>query len=113
MEMEGLQRSAMSFRRQGSSGLVWDDRFLSGELNQVANPKKEEEAEDGGEDKLKVEVESKEPTRSEQRYHRTAKDVAPTIDPPSPKVSTCGFCTMFGKSHKPNKSAKRKPKFLK
>lgn len=27
-----LQRSAVSFRRQGSSGLVWEDRFLSGEL---------------------------------------------------------------------------------
>ncbi|ERN04425.1 hypothetical protein AMTRI_Chr03g46690 [Amborella trichopoda] len=27
-----LQRSSVSFRRQGSSGLIWDDRFLSGEI---------------------------------------------------------------------------------
>ena len=33
--MAGLQRSAVSFRRQGSSGFVWDDRFLSEELNKV------------------------------------------------------------------------------
>ena len=32
--MAGLQRSAVSFRRQGSSGLVWDDKLLSGELGQ-------------------------------------------------------------------------------
>ncbi|KAL9238608.1 hypothetical protein vseg_013004 [Gypsophila vaccaria] len=31
-----LQRSTVSFRRQGSSGLVWDDRFVSGEKK---NPK--------------------------------------------------------------------------
>ncbi|PKI32929.1 hypothetical protein CRG98_046680 [Punica granatum] len=37
--MAGLQRSAVSFRRQAphSSGLVWDDRFLLGKLNQVNN----------------------------------------------------------------------------
>ncbi|KAI4387444.1 hypothetical protein MLD38_005277 [Melastoma candidum] len=30
--MAELQRSAASFRRQGSSGLVWEDKFLSREL---------------------------------------------------------------------------------
>ncbi|PUZ74597.1 hypothetical protein GQ55_1G078000 [Panicum hallii var. hallii] len=34
--MAGLQRSAQTFRRSGSSGLVWDERFLT------------EGAEDGG-----------------------------------------------------------------
>ncbi|XP_012852442.1 PREDICTED: uncharacterized protein LOC105972055 [Erythranthe guttata] len=34
--MEGLQRYAVSFRRQGSSGSVWDDKFLAG-LQQLAN----------------------------------------------------------------------------
>ncbi|BAF18111.1 hypothetical protein OsI_20837 [Oryza sativa Indica Group] len=30
--MAGLQRSSETFRRSGSSGLVWDDRHLSGEI---------------------------------------------------------------------------------
>ncbi|XP_066325191.1 uncharacterized protein [Miscanthus floridulus] len=29
--MAGLQRSALTFRRSGSSGLVWDERFLTEE----------------------------------------------------------------------------------
>ncbi|XP_047312070.1 uncharacterized protein At1g15400-like [Impatiens glandulifera] len=87
--MDGLQRSEISFRRQGSSGLVWDDKLLSGEL-------KEERA--AGEDdhhtnKEKGGGESKEP---KPQTYRIVKDVSPTIDPPSPKVSTCGFCSMFG-----------------
>ncbi|XAR66921.1 hypothetical protein NMG60_11013301 [Bertholletia excelsa] len=105
--MEGLQRSAISFRRQGSSGLVWDDKFLSGELNKV-----QDEAEGNKTD-------SSEPNRaaamqrnrsSRDQTYRTVKAVSPTADPPSPKVSRCGFCSMFGKpvqaqKHKP---AKRK-----
>ena len=31
MMMAGLQRSAQTFRRSGSSGLVWDERFLTQE----------------------------------------------------------------------------------
>lgn len=27
--MDGLQRSAQTFRRSGSSGLVWDERFIT------------------------------------------------------------------------------------
>lgn len=34
--MSSFQRSEVSFRRQGSSGLVWQDRlFFLGDLNQV------------------------------------------------------------------------------
>ncbi|XP_010254356.1 PREDICTED: uncharacterized protein At1g15400 [Nelumbo nucifera] len=97
--MAGLQRSTISFRRQGSSGLVWEDRFLSGDLNQMKQ--KEEEAG----------VETRELTRSKSvgstatmersrsnggRGYRTGK-VSPAIDPPSPKVSACGFCCAFKK----------------
>lgn len=32
--MATLQRSSFSFRRQGSSGLVWDDKFINGEFRQ-------------------------------------------------------------------------------
>ncbi|GFY80919.1 hypothetical protein Acr_01g0007280 [Actinidia rufa] len=96
--MDGLQRSVTSFRRQGSSGLVFDDKFLLGELNQV-KPKDQRDEEKVG---------SREP-RPSQTY-RTVKDVSPAIDPPSPRVSGCGFCGAFGKSEKTRKpkSAKRR-----
>ncbi|KAI4377136.1 hypothetical protein MLD38_014819 [Melastoma candidum] len=42
--MAVLRRSATSFRRQGSSGLVWDDRLLAGVLYQI---KPGEDAMDG------------------------------------------------------------------
>ncbi|XP_068652470.1 uncharacterized protein At1g15400 [Aristolochia californica] len=103
--MEGLQRSSVSFRRQGSSGLVWEDRFLSGDLSQM---KKEEE----------VEFRELRPSRSvgsvgmmeRSRSNGGGKGwrtgiVSPAVDPPSPKVSACGFCGVFGKS-----SNNRRPK---
>ena len=34
--MEGLQRSSSTFRRSGSSGLVWDERFLTEEAEAQA-----------------------------------------------------------------------------
>ncbi|KAJ6704235.1 hypothetical protein OIU85_030084 [Salix viminalis] len=40
--MAGLQRSAMSFRRQGSSGLVWDDKLISRELNRKQEQEEQE-----------------------------------------------------------------------
>ncbi|PIN10134.1 hypothetical protein CDL12_17277 [Handroanthus impetiginosus] len=119
--MAGLQRSAVSFRRQGSSGLVWDDKFLSGELNQLANQQKED-------NNNKPQRESKEDSAAARssspaagltiernrsnggRGFRTGR-VSPAIEPPSPKVSACGFCGAFGKSKKtrrrPPKSGKR------
>ncbi|KAL0397097.1 UNVERIFIED_CONTAM: MAPK kinase substrate protein [Sesamum calycinum] len=51
--MAGLQRSAVSFRRQGSSGLVWDDKFLAG----LADQHKED-------DNTKPQQESKEDSAS-------------------------------------------------
>ncbi|OIT22398.1 PREDICTED: uncharacterized protein At1g15400-like [Nicotiana attenuata] len=129
--MAGLQRSTTSFRRQGSSGLVWDDKILtaSGELIQLGRFAKEEsstktdreEKEDprGTKPKLEVSVAvnkassetpgSIERSRSNRGF-RTGK-VSPAIEPPSPKVSACGFCSAFGKNEKSNrrpKSGKRK-----
>jgi len=100
--MAELQKSLASFRRQGSSGLVWDDKFLSG-LNQ--NQLEQESASTG----------TLERSRSAgARPYRTV-NVAPTsVDPPSPKVATCGFCGLFGKpvaassTHKSNKPKSRK-----
>lgn len=108
--MAGLQRSAVSFRRQGSSGLVWDDKFLAAEVK-----KKEEEdararalaeAEAQGDQELeKTENKAPRPINTIDRSrsngggrgYRTGR-VSPAIEPPSPKVSACGFCSAFGKS---------------
>ncbi|KAL8056219.1 hypothetical protein ABFX02_04G105400 [Erythranthe guttata] len=132
--MEGLQRSAVSFRRQGSSGSVWDDKFLAG-LQQLANQQKlekeisEKAQQEGKEDSSAaaapvpdasaagVRNPSPPPALTIERSRsnggrgfRTGK-VSPAIEPPSPKVSACGLCSGFGKSKKtrrrPAKSGKR------
>ncbi|XP_022756478.1 uncharacterized protein At1g15400-like [Durio zibethinus] len=88
MEMSGLQRSTTSFRRQGSSGLVWNDKFLSGDLNRMnlnnnnnqENMIRRSQSDGGG-----------------GHMYRTMNAASPSVDPPSPKVSGCGFCGVFGK----------------
>ncbi|CAL5361473.1 hypothetical protein ACSBR2_042752 [Camellia fascicularis] len=118
--MAGLQRSEISFRRQGSSGLVWDDKFL-GELNRAQREdeiksqdhQQQDEQEEHHQDqqikdaKLSVAVGSIERSRSNGggRGFRTGK-VSPAIEPPSPRLSACGFCSAFGK----NGETRRRPK---
>ncbi|XP_073147836.1 uncharacterized protein At1g15400 [Henckelia pumila] len=116
--MAGLQRSEVSFRRQGSSGLVWDDKILSAELSQLANPKKESDTKpDQNKEEAAAEVPVAtgplpglkiERSRSNGggRGFRTGK-VSPAVEPPSPKVSACGFCGAFGKN---DKTRRRPPK---
>lgn len=118
--MEGLQRSDISFRRQGSSGLVWDDKFLSGELNKLANERKEESSSKENKEEPAPTAARKSPpaagltierSRSNGgRGFRTGK-VSPAVEPPSPRVSACGCCGAFGKAGKtrrrPPKSGKR------
>ncbi|KAK4748261.1 hypothetical protein SAY87_014847 [Trapa incisa] len=89
--MEGLPRSAVSFRRQGSSGLVWDDKFLSGELNKInqKDQQPEHKVEDG---------DAKVKPISTVGYKAWKVE-----DPPSPRVSACGFCSAF---KKPSAAAK-------
>lgn len=128
--MEGLQRSAVSFRRQGSSGLIWDDNLLKAEIDRFdqrkadqdladEESKKKEDQNDavGSVEKVKDENVKEEKVKDEikpirtvgsgntiersrsngGRAYRTGK-VSPAIDPPSPKVSACGFCgSAFGK----------------
>ncbi|XP_073271511.1 uncharacterized protein At1g15400-like [Primulina huaijiensis] len=125
--MAGLQRSEVSFRRQGSSGLVWDDKIISGELSQLVNAKKETDGkqnrqENKEEASAEVAVVAENPGRVPElkiersrsngggRGFRTGK-VSPAVEPPSPKVSACGFCSAFGKNDKtrrrPSKPGKR------
>ncbi|KAL5230101.1 hypothetical protein ABZP36_028877 [Zizania latifolia] len=83
--MAGLQRSSETFRRSGSSGLVWDDRRLSGEIKPAA---------EGGATAAATRVE-----RSRSSGHggyRATGRVQPALDPPSPRVAVCGFCRFFG-----------------
>ncbi|KAL1809698.1 hypothetical protein ACET3Z_026688 [Daucus carota] len=129
--MEGLQRSAVSFRRQGSSGLIWDDNLLKAEIDRFdqrkanqdqadAEAMKKEDENDAVPSVEKVKDEIKpiktggsgstmERSRSNGgRAYRTGK-VSPAIDPPSPKVSACGFCGgAFGKRKEAR--AQRKPR---
>jgi len=99
--MAGLQRSAVSFRRQGSSGLIWDDKLVS-ELSNDQDPKAAAAAENLNARTPPPPIQR---TRSNGGY-RTGK-VSPAIDPPSPKLSACGFCAAFSKTGE--KGRRQKP----
>jgi hypothetical protein len=90
--MAGLQRSSETFRRSGSSGLVWEDKNFSGEIKPAGD--------DGGGAGAAVER-----SRSAGHGHahghghggyRATGRVPPALDPPSPRVGVCGFCRLFG-----------------
>ncbi|KAE8675888.1 metallothiol transferase fosB [Hibiscus syriacus] len=95
--MEGLQRSTTSFRRQGSSGLVWDDKVLSGDLNRMKAVNNNPENKQSRGSSEGIMRRSRSDGGSDGRMYRTTKAASPSIDPPSPKVSGCGFCGVFGK----------------
>ncbi|KAJ4950218.1 hypothetical protein NE237_027050 [Protea cynaroides] len=113
MDMAGLQRSTISFRRQGSSGLVWDDPVLSVDVNQ----KKQKEGTEFRESRSSRSVENSQrgggrgsgsgsgSGSGNGSVYRTDKMVSPSMDPPSPKMSSCGCCAAF---KKPEKKAKRR-----
>ncbi|KAK3134944.1 hypothetical protein QOZ80_5BG0412710 [Eleusine coracana subsp. coracana] len=82
--MAGLQRSNETFRRSGSSGMVWDDKNISGEIIKPA----------GGD--AAAAVERSRSTGHAHEGYRAAGRVPPAIDPPSPRVAVCGFCSFFG-----------------
>ncbi|CAL9215115.1 unnamed protein product [Arabidopsis halleri] len=139
--MEGLQRSTISFRRQGSSGIVFDDRLIA-ELNKSGgNEQKDESQRDeqpkpmsesseevkpiaGGDEKDKLRPiktgggapggieRSRSNGGGAQRHHRTTGRVSPAVDPPSPRISSCGCCSAFGKNPPGKKvnARKRPPK---
>ncbi|KAK1417254.1 hypothetical protein QVD17_26379 [Tagetes erecta] len=87
--MAGLPRSDVSFRRSGSSGVVWDDKLLS---SQKLEPK-------GGD---------REEMKPEPKAYKTM-EVATTVDPPSPKLSGCGvICGMFGNQNQKHKQRKKR-----
>ncbi|PKA53775.1 Uncharacterized protein AXF42_Ash020696 [Apostasia shenzhenica] len=95
--MAGLQRSTETFRRSGSSGLVWEDRFLPGEMNPAKPKEEEEEYRELRQSHSVGSIGMMERSRSAGagRAHRRDR-VSPTLDPPSPKLSCCALCGIFG-----------------
>ncbi|KAG8094688.1 hypothetical protein GUJ93_ZPchr0012g21531 [Zizania palustris] len=135
--MAGLQRSGTTFRRSGSSGIVWDERFLTedAEANGATGDGAEEPqpelrhsrsvgsigmmscaADDGGDKKPKPKPKPKkkgDQRKEEERNHQMfrTKDVTPDLDPPSPRVSGCILCSIFrGSGHSSAKSRRSKPR---
>nr|XP_016504153.1 PREDICTED: uncharacterized protein At1g15400-like [Nicotiana tabacum] len=110
--MAGLQRSAVSFRRQGSSGLIWDDKFLSGELNQHINHKykitkcnkaSHSKGQQGQpkEENMQVKAASSRTFGLKERSKSNgAGRVSTAIEPSSPRVYACGLCRGIGKKNK-------------
>ncbi|MCD7459813.1 hypothetical protein HAX54_042028 [Datura stramonium] len=87
-----LQRSAVSFRRQGSSGLIWDDKYLSG---QPVKHREEinEKLQGQGQPKEEMILTSSTTVGSTGRSRSNGGRVSLTVEPPSPKVSACGLCS--------------------
>ncbi|CAL9010433.1 unnamed protein product [Prunus brigantina] len=100
--MAGLQRSSVSFRRQGSSGFVWDDKhfkvapLLKEEGGRARQDQEKAEIIEGVRAPKPINTVSRSRSNGGGRGYRTGK-VTPAIEPPSPKVSACGFCGGFGK----------------
>ncbi|XP_047053757.1 uncharacterized protein At1g15400-like [Lolium rigidum] len=82
--MAGLQRSSETFRRSGSSGMVWEDKNMSASGKETMAPAARTQ-------------------RSGSGGHGggyKAGNVQPALDPPSPRVAACGFCGIFSKDSK-------------
>lgn len=99
--MASLQRSDETFRRMGSSGLVWD-------LNRM---RKREEAVDVRELRPSqsagtIGMMQRNQSNGGRAFH--AGRVVPDLDPPSPRVSSCGCFGLFGKPAPAKKSKKSK-----
>uniref|UniRef100_A0ACD5T7W9 Uncharacterized protein n=1 Tax=Avena sativa TaxID=4498 RepID=A0ACD5T7W9_AVESA len=119
--MAGLQRSSGTFRRSGSSGMVWDDdRHLSGEIarpspagrrgdedrhlslsGEIVRPSPAGRHGAGGDEGPPARVQRSR-SHGHGGYRASAGRVSPALDPPSPRVAVCGLCAFFrGKTGKP------------
>ncbi|KAF0916758.1 hypothetical protein E2562_011597 [Oryza meyeriana var. granulata] len=82
--MAGLQRSSETFRRSGSSGMVWEDKL-------------QQSRELGGKAEAAPGARAAQRSGSSGHGGYKAGHVQPALDPPSPRVAACGFCNLFGK----------------
>ncbi|KAL6897893.1 hypothetical protein ACP4OV_006852 [Aristida adscensionis] len=122
--MAELQRSSQTFRRSGSSGLVWDERLTSTDQNQGDHGATGEVGDSSLEFKELRHSRSvgsigmvqqrrggdgKERGRSNDRNQAfRTRLVPPAQDPPSPKVPRCMFCGIFRKEEAPQPSKPRR-----
>ncbi|KAG6534683.1 hypothetical protein ZIOFF_008586 [Zingiber officinale] len=102
--MAELRRSETTFRRSGSSGVVWDETFLS-------SIKKHRENGSGlpeGQLRQRAESSSRRSSRSPFQAHVDAGDISPAADSPSPRA-LCFCCPIPGKNNstKPPRPRKR------
>ncbi|KAL5202656.1 hypothetical protein ABZP36_013608 [Zizania latifolia] len=120
--MAELQRSSQTFRRSGSSGLVWDERLMSEDPNQ-RDQRATGDAEDGSLEPKEIRhsrsvgssrtaqrrcsdsVERSRSVDGNQAFR--SRHVPAALDPPSPKVSRCMFCGIFWKEE-PSQPSKPK-----
>lgn len=100
--MSVLTRSVATFRRTGSSGMVWDDRFLFGDEDQMSN---NEIGSDGRSDSFRelrlsrsTGFISNEMDRSQSNYN----DQTTGLEPSLPKASKRAVTGIFKKSMSPN-----------
>lgn len=107
-----LQRSTASFRRQGSSGLIWNDRFLSGEIR---NDERQEDlrCNDHRDGSMAAAAATGTMKRSASDggcgHGGRLVDIPPTLDPPSPKISVgCGFCSLFSSNRRRRSRGRRR-----
>ncbi|KAM7266026.1 hypothetical protein ACFE04_003709 [Oxalis oulophora] len=111
--MDGFSRSTTSFRRQGSSGLVWDDKFLQNEIRKVEEERSSGISSSNTATAANTDMPSSSSTTTSNgglkvNTYRTTKVSQPSMEPPSPKVSGCGFCNAFAKPTHHKKPNKRK-----
>lgn len=110
--MAMLQRSATTFRRSGSSGLVWDQRFFSGELAkpnnrevgpaaELSEPLRHVRGITGGIAHIRTPT-----TAANGGGGRGLPDAA--AEPPSPKVPVCLCCGFNTGKHDRDNRAKRR-----
>ncbi|KAK4753932.1 hypothetical protein SAY87_002036 [Trapa incisa] len=100
-----LQRSVTSFRRQGSSGLVWDERFFTGEVQLVVSKPPVEEHDNACPKRTAALSRqsnsdgSPRMTRYPARVEGPRITAKPPLAPPSPKNigGGCGFCGILGR----------------
>ncbi|KAL1189156.1 hypothetical protein V5N11_032570 [Cardamine amara subsp. amara] len=97
-----LQRSTASFRRQGSSGLIWNDRFLSGEIRN--DERQEDRCNDHRDGSMAAAAATVKRSASDGGRSHSGRlaEISPALDPPSPKISSvgCGFCSLFSSSRR-------------
>uniref|UniRef100_J3KWV5 Uncharacterized protein n=1 Tax=Oryza brachyantha TaxID=4533 RepID=J3KWV5_ORYBR len=109
--MAGLQRSSQTFRRSGSSGLVWDERLMSdghSERDQEGETLELRHSRSVGSIGLqRRHGDGAEHTRCNNGQAFRTRRVPAAQDPPSPKVPGCIFCGIFRKSGPPEPSKPR------